>query len=109
MTDGENQGGVVNIKEATPDIPGWLKTGDLIQIGNHMHLLTRDADTDSSGKASLRVTPYLRQMPRAGTTVITAGCACLMQLEASQNLPRRVDTGRRYLASMTLNFVEKIG
>ena len=109
VTDGENQGGVVNIKEATPAIPGWLKAGDLIQISNAMYLLTQDADTDSDGRASLSIAPYLRHMPMDGTPVITHGCACLMQLVDSEDITRRVDARRRYLSSLTLNFVEKLG
>ena len=109
VTVGENQGGVLNITGAEASIPGWLKAGDLIQVGSHMHLLTRDASTDGSGKATLHITPYLRQMPKAGTTVITRNCACLMQLEPNQQLPRRISKGKRYLAKLKLKFVEVIG
>lgn len=108
VTVGENQGGLVNITGAAANVPGWLKAGDLIQIGNHMHMLTRAVNTDASGNASLHITPYLRQMPAAGTVVITQKCACLMQLEADQKIPRRVPAGKRYLASLKLSFVEVI-
>lgn len=108
VTDGENQGGRVNITGATASIPNWLKSGDLIQIGNHMHMLTRDASTDQGGNATLYITPYLRKMPAAGTAVITERCACLMQLDSKEELPRRVAAGQRYLASLKLSFVEAI-
>ena len=109
VTDGVNQGGLLYIREAPESIPGWLLAGDLIQVGQHMHLLTEDVNTDEQGRCLLRVTPYLRQLPADGTPVITHHCACLMKLEADQDLPRRVGTGRHYLSELTLSFREAIG
>ncbi|KEQ19167.1 hypothetical protein [Endozoicomonas numazuensis] len=109
VTLGENQGGIVNVIGASPNVPGWLKAGDLVQIGSHMHMLTRDADTDGGGYAPLYITPYLRVLPAAGTQVITRNCACLMQLEPKAVLPRRISKGKRYLTEMKLNFVEVMG
>ena len=108
VTVGENQGGLLNITGAEISKPGWLKAGDLIQVGNHMHMVTRDAATDAAGNATLYLFPYLRRMPPPGTTVITRDCACLMQLEAQEKIPRRVPAGRRYLSSMKLRFIEVI-
>ena len=109
VTAGENQGGVVRVANAPESLPGWLRSGDLIQIGNHMHMLTRDANTDGEGNATLYILPYLRSLPNAGTSVITENCACLMQLEANEKLPRRVSPRKRYLAELKLKFVEVIG
>ena len=108
VTLGENQGGLVRITGATPNVPNWLRAGDLIQIGSYMYMLRRPVNTDASGHASLPIIPNLRAMPPAGSTVITRDCHCLMQLEAREVLPRRVDPGKRYLASMKLKFVEAI-
>ena len=109
VTVGENQGGVVHITEAPASVPRWLMAGDLIQIGNHMHMLTRDANTDEQGNASLYILPYLRAMPTVGTPVITENCACLMQLQPNEKLPRRISPRKRYLAELKLKFVEVIG
>ena len=106
VTVGENQGGRMAITGAEANKPGWLKAGDLIQVGSHMHLLTRDGNTDGSGSATLSIFPYLRTLPAPGTRVLTRHCACLMQLQATQEIPRRVPAGGRYLAQMKLKFIE---
>lgn len=108
VTDGINQGALLTIREAPESVPGWLLAGDLVQVGQHMHLLTDDVDTDEQGRCQLRITPYLRRLPQDGTPVITRGCACLMQLEASQTLPRRVSPGKRYLSELKLSFREVV-
>ncbi len=109
VTVGSNQGGLVNVAGATPNRPGWLKAGDRVQIGNHLYLLSRDANTDAGGRTTLSIMPYLRTAPVAGTVIRTHGCACLMQLDASETLGRLVSPGKRYLASMTLKLTEVIG
>lgn len=108
VTRGENQGGQLDISGATANMPAWLAAGDLIQIGNHMHMLTRPATTDDQGNSRLVITPYLRQLPPPGTVVLTRDCATLMQLTASQTLPRRVSPRQRYLSELKLKFTEVI-
>ena len=106
VTVGNNQGGTVNISGAPQNTPAWLCTGDLVQIGNHLYLLTETVNTDRAGNATLNIQPYLRTVLAAGTPLKLSNCACLMQLEPKATLERRVTAGKRYLSSLKLKFVE---
>ena len=106
---GTNQGYRLTINGCTPDVPRWLQAGDLIQVNEFFYMLTADADSDSSGAATLAIIPALRTVPTAGTPIITHGCACLMRVDAKTTLGRRISARKRYLADLDLDFVEAIG
>ena len=63
--DGDSQlGTTLNIKDCPADITNYFKAGDYFQLGSglttSLQQVVLDADTDSSGKASLEVRPGIR-------------------------------------------------
>jgi len=70
LVDGSAQSGdYLNTKGWTPGTTGIMKAGDYIQLGSsgtaRLYRLTADANSDSSGKASLEIWPQIRQYPAA--------------------------------------------
>jgi hypothetical protein len=72
--DGASQSGdSLAIKDATPNITGWLLAGDWLQIGtgasSRLHMMTADANTDANGDAVLEVAPEIRPNIADGTAI----------------------------------------
>jgi len=74
LVNGASQtGNSLIIDGATANQTGYLKAGDYIQLGtglsSRLHLVVEDADTDSSGNATLSIEPALRTSPTDDTGV----------------------------------------
>ena len=52
------------------DVTGVLKAGDYIQVGERLHKLLDDADSDATGEATLSIWPRLRESP-ADNAIVT--------------------------------------
>lgn len=63
---------------------GLLLAGDYIQVGNALHMVTADVDSDGSGAATLSIAPPLRTSPADLAPIVTASPACVMALADDQ-------------------------
>lgn len=74
LVNGSDQSGQdLNIDGCTADITGWLKAGDYVQLGSGatatLHKVLADANTNSSGEATLSLWPNIRTAPADNATV----------------------------------------
>ena len=73
VVDGAGQTGrTLAIRGATASVTGWLRAGDVIKLasGPKVYMVTADADTDASGKATLSIEPALMSSPADGEAVM---------------------------------------
>lgn len=54
-----------------PNVPGILKAGDWIQIGDHLTRLRADSDSNAAGQSTLDIWPKLHIAAAAASPVIT--------------------------------------
>jgi len=73
VNGGSQTGNSLIIDGATASQTGYLVAGDYIQIGSglssRLHLIVEDANTDSSGNATLSIEPALRSSPADNTAI----------------------------------------
>jgi hypothetical protein len=67
----------------TPDTPGILLMGDLIQIGYRLYRNLTDADADGGGLATLNIWPQIRESPSDGDAIITTSAKGLWRLKSN--------------------------
>ena len=89
LVNGANQtGGTLVIDGATPNVTGWLKTGDYIQLGSagtaRLHKVLTDANSDASGNVTLDIWPHLRTSPANNATVIVSSAKGLFRLSSNE-------------------------
>ena len=95
LVNGAGQAGnrVLNIKNAPPDMDGWLLPGDIMQVGPdtrpHWHEVLEPVDTDSSGLASIAVWPAVRNDTAANDPITLETPLCLMRMVSSVKYPIR--------------------
>lgn len=84
FVNGNNQTG------STLATGGWdvnvtdiLKAGDRIQIGNSMHMVLRNANSDENGETILDIWPRLRVSPEENKTIVTSHPKGIFRLENS--------------------------
>ncbi len=75
VNGGSQTGKVISIKGWTPSISGILKRGDDISISNRLYKVTKDANSDGSGIASVDIWPSIRQPAPANNTAVTVQAA----------------------------------
>ncbi len=68
----------------TPLAAGVLKRGDQLQIGYRLHMVLDDVNADASGKATLSISPSLREQPTDGGAIITTNPAGLFRLATNK-------------------------
>lgn len=73
-------GGQINTDGWTGSVTGILKTGDYIQIGNELKMVTADANSDSGGNAVVYFQPILRDMPADNAVITVTNPVCIMRL-----------------------------
>lgn len=89
IVDGDNQEGgtAIKIKSAPANQTGWLKQGDIIQVGAnnrpHWHRVLTDTDTDLIGRATIDVWPRIRTGVINNDPVITDQPIGLFRLQRS--------------------------
>ncbi|WCL55091.1 hypothetical protein [Gimibacter soli] len=64
------------------NVAGLLRRGDVIQIGNHLHRVTKDVGSDSGGNATLDIAPAIYTAPADNSAVVTDGPKGLFRLAA---------------------------
>jgi hypothetical protein len=89
LVNGASQtGGELIIDGATPDVTGWLKAGDYIQLGtssnSRLHKVLQNVDSDGSGNVTLDIWPHLRSSPANNTTVIVSNPKGLFRLSSNE-------------------------
>lgn len=82
LVKGANQTGYTLATDGwTHSVTGILLAGDYIQVGQRLYKVLNDADSDSSGNATLDIWPQLRESPSDNATIITTatkGIFCLV-------------------------------
>ena len=81
-------GGTLNIDGLPASATGYLKAGDYIQLGSaatsQLYKVLADADSNSSGEASLDIYPNLRSSPADGATVVVSNAKGLFRLASNE-------------------------
>lgn len=85
VVDGAGQeGNTLTTEGWSFDTTNIMRKGDYIQIGtglsSRLHMVTQDANSDSVGKASLRISPALRSSPPDGAGIITSNAKGVFSL-----------------------------
>lgn len=79
----------LNIDGCTPDITGWLKAGDYIQLGAAgtatLHKVLADVDTNASGEATLSLWPHIRSAPANNATVVVSDTVGRWRLASNES------------------------
>ena len=89
VVNGASQtGGTLNIDGLPASATGYLKAGDYIQLGSaatsQLYKVLADADSNSSGEASLDIYPNLRSSPADGATVVVSNAKGLFRLASNE-------------------------
>lgn len=90
LVNGASQTGEnLNIDGCTPDITGWLKAGDYIQIGSGatatLHKVLSDVDTNASGEATMSLWPHIRSAPADNATVVVSDTVGRWRLASNES------------------------
>lgn len=83
-----------------------LRVGDYVQVGQRLHKVLRDVDSDSDGIAVLDIWPRLRESPSDGTYLVTSNTKGLFRLSVP-NFPVW-DVGPNRIYNITFTAVEAI-
>jgi hypothetical protein len=89
VVNGASQtGGTLNIDGLPASATGYLKAGDYIQLGSaatsQLYKVLADANSNSSGEASLDIYPNLRSSPADGATVVVSNAKGLFRLASNE-------------------------
>lgn len=88
VNGGSQTGGTLAIDGLPASATGYLKAGDYIQLGSgltsQLYKVLADADSNSSGEASLDIYPNLRSSPSDGATVVVSNAKGLFRLASNE-------------------------
>ena len=78
LVNGASQtGGALVLDGAATSQTGWLKAGDMIQLGTgedaRLHMVTDDANSDGSGNVTLNIWPDLNSPPADNAAIVVTG------------------------------------
>lgn len=108
VVDGAGQiGRLLNVRGCPVSTPKWLLTGDYFQLGNQLHILTADANTDATGRTTLVFEAAMRTSPTDNAPLILTKPTAVMLLKDDDQTMRR-STKMRVLSSFTLSFREDV-
>jgi|688.fasta_scaffold65936_3 hypothetical protein len=85
----------------TANTAGILLEGDYIQIGERLHKVLLDADSDASGQATLEIFPALRVAVADSEAIITEEPKGLFRLADAESTLTEIDKERFYSISFT--------
>lgn len=90
LVNGSSQTGQdLNIDGCTPDITGWLKAGDYVQLGSAgsatLHKVLADVSTNGSGEATLTLWPHIRTAPSDNAAVTISNTVGRWRLASSES------------------------
>lgn len=96
LVNGAVQTGQVLVTDGwTISTTGILKQGDYIQIGDRLHKVMLDVNSDSLGNATLDIWPRLRASPADNAPIITSNTTGLFR-RVSNEMPWDISPGIRY-------------
>ena len=89
VVNGASQtGGTLAIDGLPASATGYLKAGDYIQLGSaataQFYKVLTDADSNSSGEATLQIWPNLRSSPSDGATVVVSNAKGVFRLSSNE-------------------------
>lgn len=90
LVNGSSQTGQdLNIDGCTPDITGWLKAGDYVQLGSAgsatLHKVLADVNTNGSGQATLTLWPHIRTAPSDNAAVTISNTVGRWRLSSNES------------------------
>lgn len=106
IVNGPGQGGrTINLRGMTASQTGIARAGDLIKFPSHskVYMVTADANSDSSGTASISIEPALIATPIDGEVPVTSNVPFNVAL-VSDTLDANISPGVLY--GMEVNLVE---
>lgn len=80
VKDSNQSGKILIVDGCAPETQKWLRAGDYFQIGQRLHQVSRDADSDAGGVVVLDFWPRLREVYAPGTLLITSDCKGLFRM-----------------------------
>lgn len=92
----------ITIDGCTPSVTGWLLAGDYIQIGDELKMMTADANSDSSGNATLNFTPPIRVSPADNSAVVVTNPKAIMKLKDNEQAKFPMQPGHIYAVSIAI-------
>lgn len=108
VVDGANQKGrTLSVSGMTANAQNVFKQGDKIQVGNALHVITRDVSVDSYGRLVLELRPRLRVSPSDGQAIITESPKGLFRLAKNSINVGRVSVSGKY-EILTFEVVEAV-
>ena len=69
VNGGSQSGSSLICDGATASVTNYLRAGDYISFNNELHMITADANSDSSGNITLSIAPPIRKPPPDDTVV----------------------------------------
>lgn len=69
VNGGSQSGSSLICDGATASVTNYLRAGDYISFNNELHMITADANSDSSGNITLSIAPPIRKTPPDDTVV----------------------------------------
>lgn len=66
-----------------PDETDLLKAGDFIEIGQRLHMVLQDVDSDASGHATVKVWPPVREVHAIDDPLVTENARGVFALDAN--------------------------
>ena len=105
LVDGAGQTGTtLNMDGATPNVSDFFKAGDYLSFNNELHMVTADADSDSSGDITVSVSPPIR---KATTNNDSVSIFSPFGVFMMTNTPRW-NTESTYISSITIEAIEDV-
>ena len=91
VVNGASQtGGTLAIDGLPASATGYLKAGDYIQLGSaataQLYKVLNDANSNSSGEATLDIWPNLRASPSDGATVVVSNAKGVFRLASNETI-----------------------
>lgn len=107
LINGASQSGTTIATDGwTANTTGILKAGDWIQIGNHLYMVTQDADSGATtGPASLEIWPQLRTVPADNDPITLSNPKGLFRM---MEIPTVTFNGDHFVSPITFQAIEAI-
>lgn len=104
--NGADQGGVNLVCLTTGlNIVGYVKAGDYVSFNNELHMVTTDADSDTSGNITIQIAPPIRKPTiNAGTVDYTSPVSGVFMLSSNSGW----NTDVNLLSSFGIDAVEDV-
>lgn len=107
VVNGSSQTGqTLNTGGWTNSITNILRQGDYFQVGQRLHKVLNDANSNGSGQATLDIFPRLRESPSNGASIVTTSPVGLFRL--SKNTIDLADITADKVYALSFSAVEAV-